>query len=105
MGKVVIAVYRPREGKEAQLLEVVKEHMPILRGQGLVTDRPSVAMQAKDGTIVEVFEWRSREAIEEAHNNDVVREMWGRFDEACECKSLSNLEECQDLFPLFEPVD
>ena len=25
MGKVVIAVYRPREGKEAQLLEVVKE--------------------------------------------------------------------------------
>ncbi|MHC4217052.1 MAG: antibiotic biosynthesis monooxygenase [Planctomycetota bacterium] len=105
MGKVVIAVYRPREGKAAQLLEVVREHLPILRAEGLVTDRPSVAMRAKDGTIVEVFEWKSQEAIEEAHNNEVVREMWERFDQTCECKSLSNLEECQDLFPLFEPVE
>lgn len=105
MGKVVIAVYRPREGKEQQLLAVVKEHLPILRGQGLVTDRPSVVMRAKDGTIVEVFEWDSPEAIEEAHNNDVVREMWARFDAACECKTLADLEECPDLFPLFDPVE
>jgi quinol monooxygenase YgiN len=105
MGKVVIAVYRPRPGKEQQLMAVVKEHMPILREQGLVTDRASVVMRAKDGTIVEVFEWDSAEAIEEAHNNDAVRAMWARFDEACECKTLADLEEAPELFPLFDPVE
>ena len=31
MGKFVIAAYRPRAGKEARLLQLVKEHLPILR--------------------------------------------------------------------------
>ena len=30
-------------------------------------------MRAADGTIVEVFEWRSAEAIQQAHNNPAVR--------------------------------
>ena len=77
MGKVVIAVYRPREGMQEQLLAVVKEHLPILRGQGLVTDRPSVVMRAKDGTIVEVFEWDSMEAIERSEQRRAGNECRG----------------------------
>ncbi|MHC4081882.1 MAG: hypothetical protein ACYS15_12870 [Planctomycetota bacterium] len=105
MGKFVIAVYRPHVGKEKELLEVVKEHVPILRGQGFVTDRPPAVMRGKDGTIVEVFEWKSLEAVEEAHRNEAVLEMWGRFNEACECQSLSTLDESSDQFAMFDPVE
>jgi hypothetical protein len=39
MGKLVIAAYRPRPGRELELLGVVRDHVPALRRQGLVTQR------------------------------------------------------------------
>jgi hypothetical protein len=33
MGKVVIVAYRPRPGKEKELLRLTREHLPILRRQ------------------------------------------------------------------------
>ncbi|MHC4415413.1 MAG: hypothetical protein ACYS0G_09030 [Planctomycetota bacterium] len=105
MGEFVIAAYRPLEGRERELLEEVRQHLPTLRGQGLVTDRPSLVMRAKDGTIVEVFEWESLEAIAQAHENEVVQAMWGRFSQVCEYVSLAKIDECQRPFPSFEPVE
>jgi quinol monooxygenase YgiN len=105
MGKLVIVAYRPRDGKEEQLVQLLKEHMPILRREGLVTDRPSQVMRSVEGTIVEIFEWKSQEAIDEAHNNEVVKAMWGKFDEVCEYVSLSSLKEAHETFAHFEPID
>jgi hypothetical protein len=31
--------------------------------------------------------------------------MWGRFNEACECQSLSTLDESSDQFAMFDPVE
>jgi hypothetical protein len=56
-GSIVIVAYKPKPGKEADLLQLTREHVPLLRAEGLATDRPVIACQAKDGTIVEVFEW------------------------------------------------
>ncbi len=71
----------------------------------LVTNRPPLVMRARDGSIVEVFEWKSTEAIEEAHKNEAVRTMWKDFEKVCEYEKLSNLPECQEPFSSFEPVD
>ncbi len=105
MGLLVIAAYRPRPGKEAQLLELVKEHLPILRKEGLATDRPAQVVRAKDGTILEIFEWKSQQAIDDAHDNEAVLEMWNRFNEACSYEIPSNIEEFTKPFPHFEPID
>jgi len=105
MGVMVIVAYRPRAGKESRLLELTKEHVPILRGQGLATDRPAYAMRSADGTILEVFEWVSKQAIEAAHTNPVVLKMWERYAEACEYVPLANVKESSDLFAGFEPID
>ena len=105
MGEFTIAVYRPKPGKEADLLQVVKEHVPILRKEGLATDRVAHVMKAKDGTIVEVFEWTSQAAIEAAHKNPNVLVLWGRFNEACELIKLDDLPETKAMFPGFEPID
>jgi hypothetical protein len=105
MGVMVIVAYRPKAGKEAMLLDLTKEHAPILRRLGLVTDRPAYAMRALDGTIIEVFEWKSKEAIEAAHTNPDVLKMWERYAEACEYTPLINVKECSDLFAGFEPIE
>ena len=105
MGEFVIAAYRPRAGMESRLLELVREHVPALRREGLATARPVLVMRAKDGTILEIFEWASREAVDRAHGNPAVQDLWKRFDEACEFERLANLEECRGLFAPFTPVD
>jgi hypothetical protein len=101
---MVIVAYRPRPGKEALLLELTRQHLPLLRAQGLATGRPSCAMRSTDGTIVEVFEWTSQAAIDSAHRNPEVAKMWGRYAEACEYVPLKSLKEASDLFASFEPL-
>ena len=104
MGKISIACYRPKPGRDADLLQLTREHIPILRKERLVTDRAPYAMRAKDGTIVEVFEWESDDAIDRAHRNPEVAKLWERYAAVCDYVSLSTLAEAQDMFAGFEPI-
>src|SRR6266496_4987207 len=76
---IVIVAYRPKPGKETELLDLMGNRVPILRKEGLVTDREPIIMRARDGTIIEVSEWKSREAIDAAHRNPNVLAMWEKF--------------------------
>ena len=105
MGKFVIVAYRPRPGKDQELLQLTREHLPVLRSQGLATDRPSYVMRSTDGTIIEVFEWKSAEAIAAAHANPVWQAMCERYSEACDYIRLENLSESKNMFAEFDPVD
>ena len=105
MGRITIAVYRPREGREKDLLRLVKEHLPILMKEGLITDRKSIVMQAADKSIVEVFEWKSKQAIENAHTNAAVLELWNRFNEVCDYTIPVNVKEFHAMFSEFEPIN
>ncbi len=105
MGVMVIVAYRPRPGKQALLLALTNEHLSVLREQHLATERPSYAMQASDGTVIEVFEWKSKEAITAAHTNPAVLKMWERYAEACEYVPLANVKECSDMFAEFVPIE
>ena len=101
---MVIVGYKPKEGKNEKLLKVLKDHVPILRKEGLATDHPTQILQTKDGTYLEIFEWVSSKSIENAHNNKAVLEMWKDFDDACEYVPLANLEESKLMFAGFKPV-
>ena len=105
MGRMVIVAYRPHPGMEERLLQLTREHLPILQSQGLATDRPSYVMRSTDGTIIEVFEWKSLEAIAAAHQNPVWQAMCGRYSEVCDYISLENLPESKNMFAEFEPVE
>lgn len=104
-GVCVIVAYRPKRDKEAELLAVVRERVPALRKEGLVTERAPVIMRAKDGTIIEVSEWKSKEAIEAAHKNPNVLAMWARFFEVCDCVPLNTLAEAEEMFAGFAPIE
>jgi hypothetical protein len=104
MGSISVACYKPRPGKEEALLELVRNHLPPLRAEGLVTDRAPIVMRTESGTIVEIFEWISKEAIAGAHSNPVVLDLWKRFEAACWYETPANLPEFQNMFAHFEPV-
>lgn len=104
-GVCVIVAYRPKPGKEQELLELVRTRVPTLRGLDLVTDRVPTLMRARDGTFIEVSEWSSREAIEAAHRNPTVLAMWDKFFTLCDCIPLQELSEAKEMFAGFEPID
>jgi quinol monooxygenase YgiN len=103
-GVIVIVAYRPEPGKETELLDLVRSRVPTLRKEGLVTDRAPVIMRARDGTIIEVSEWKSQEAIDAAHKNPNVLAMWNKFFAICECVPLNTLAEAKEMFAGFEPL-
>jgi quinol monooxygenase YgiN len=104
MGRFVIVAYKPKLGKAEQLKAAVKKHLHVLTSEKLVTDRPAYVMRASDGTLVEVFEWRSADAIKQAHANPAVQALWAEFAAACDYTPLTNLAECHQMFAEFEAV-
>ena len=103
-GVVVIVAYRPKPGKENELVDLVRSRVPTLRKGGLVSDRVPTIMRSRDGTIIEVSEWKSREAIDAAHKNPNVLAMWNKFFAICDCVPLKSLAEAEEMFAGFEPV-
>jgi hypothetical protein len=104
MGSISIACYKPRPGCEEALLELVRNHLPPLREQRLVTDRDSIVMRTADGIIIEVFEWVSQEAIASAHTNPAVLDLWKRFEAVCWYETPANLAEFKNMFSHFEAI-
>jgi quinol monooxygenase YgiN len=103
-GVCVIVAYRPKAGKAEDLLALVRSRVPTLKKEDLVTDRKPVIMRAKDGTIIEVSEWKSRAAIDAAHKNPNVLAMWKKFFALCDCVPLNTLAEATEMFAGFEPI-
>lgn len=104
-GRIVIVGLRPMHGQEGALLELVRNHIKILREEKLVTDRASIIMQAEDGAVIEVFEWKSKESMEAAHGNVAVMQLWEEFSKICEYVPVSTIQECKEIFSEFTPVN
>lgn len=102
--RIVIVGYRAFPGKEQALKELMRSHVPKLRKEGLVSDREPILMESGDGTIIEVFGWKSEAAIKAAHSNPAVQEMWGAYAEVCEYIPLGQIQESGNLFSEFTPL-
>lgn len=102
MGATVIAIYKAKEGCEAEMMDVIKEHLPILRKEGLATETPGILLEAPDGSILEIFDWVSQEAISSAHTNPQVLALWERFGKVSEYRTLGALSNAGDVFPGFK---
>lgn len=96
---VFMALYRPKPGKENELKEILKIHIPTLREEGLITNREQLTLQAEDGTIIEIAEWMSNEAKEKAHQSANVMSVWNKISSVAEIISLSSFVEAQKPFP------
>ncbi|HZH18428.1 MAG TPA: hypothetical protein VE057_29020 [Archangium sp.] len=102
--RISIATYRAKPGQEATLEKLVAQHIPTLRRLDLITERPAILCRAEDGTFIEVFEWRSAEAVDRAHHHPELGKIWEGMGTIGDFPPLSTIEECQARFPNFYPV-
>lgn len=104
MGRFVIVAYTPKPGKDQQLVVLVKKHIQVLKAENLVSDKPAYLMRSSDGTVVEVFEWRSTNAVSEAHSNAAVQALWEEFADVCDYTPLTKLKEAHEMFAEFDAL-
>jgi len=102
--EVVFALYRPHPGKDAELRRLIAQHLPVLRRLELATDRPAILVRAKDGTYIEVFEWRNEESAKLAHEHPEVARVWEAMGQVADFPALDSLEEAKQPFSHFEPA-
>ena len=103
--ETVIAAYRPKPGQDQALRRLVHEHRETLTAARLVTTKPTILLRARsDGTLLEIFEWVSPRAADEAHQNPELRAMWARLAAVADFVPLSAVEEAGKAFSHFEAV-
>src|SRR5439155_20457981 len=103
-GIIAVVASRPKPGREQELWQLVRSRVPTLRKEGLVTDGVPTVMRPRDRKLIEVSEWKSREAIDAVHKNPSVLAMWEKFSAVCECVPLKTLPQADDMFAGFESV-
>lgn len=101
--ETVIAAYRPKPGKDLALRKLISEHRRSLADANLVTNRPPLILRARsDGTLVEIFEWVSAKAADEAHQHASIRETWNKLAAIADFVALSDIAEAGKAFSHFE---
>ena len=105
ISEIVFAIYKPHENNEHELKELISKHVPILKTNNLITDRESILAQSNNGNYIEIFEWKSNDAIEEAHKNPEIQKLWDEMEKVCDFTNLESIEEVKDYFPQFTLIN
>ncbi len=94
----VLVTYRPKPGKEDDLLALVQKHWPALSAIGLVTSDPARLWRATDKRsqkvyFVEMFEWKDGSASDVAHQTPEVMAIWEPMGAVLESLEIAHLDQ------------
>ena len=82
--ELALAAYRPRPEREDDFLVFLHEELALLRRRGHVTERRAPVVRAPKGELLVVLEWSSDHAVDDAHADPDVLEIWDRKAELAE---------------------
>ncbi|HET8937099.1 MAG TPA: protein tyrosine phosphatase family protein [Polyangiales bacterium] len=102
MGCIATVCYRAKPGKEEALHALCATHYARLYVQGFVSRRLPVFMTARDGTVVQVLEWKSQHAIEAARHSPRISELRGEYQDVSDLVPLASLSEAAGPLALFD---
>jgi hypothetical protein len=90
----VLVTYRPKKGREASFLALLRQHWPALRREGLVAPvRPRIWRATDKRTrrtyYVETFAWKSARSSDIAHRTPGVMAVWGPMEPLLESMEIA----------------
>ena len=105
MRRTLIACHRPKPGQAEALRTLLGTHHARLYEQGLVTRRAPVVTQARDGTLLELLEWKSPRAIDQARESPAARALQTQLAAVSDSVPIATLAEAAEDFSSFESID
>ena len=79
--RLSLSAYRPKPGRSDELLPHLRHEVATLRARSHVTNRPAPIYLTDRGEYLVINEWASASSVDEAHEDDVVQEVWRRKEQ------------------------
>jgi protein tyrosine phosphatase (PTP) superfamily phosphohydrolase (DUF442 family) len=102
MGCIAVACYRAHPGLQPALHALCASHYARLYGLGFVTRKLPVFMTARDGSVVQVMEWKSQAEIDAAREHPAVIALRREYAAVSELVPLAALAEATELLALMQ---
>lgn len=102
MGRIAIVCYRAKPGMQEALHALCASHYARLYVLGFVTRKLPVFMAARDGSILQVLEWKSQREIDAAREHSAVLELRRGYHAVSELVPLAVLPEAAEPLSLFD---
>ena len=88
--QTVLCHYRVIAEREGEFRRLLERHWPTLRKLNLVTDEPSLIYRTADDEgrpfFLEIFHWKSGDAVRLAHEHPDVQAVWEPMMPLCEAR-------------------
>lgn len=129
---VCVKTFMPNPGQERELEEALHDHFHALKEAGLVrcvcrpnsdaqTTQPQFpnkhlcdsqtanpepyCLRSRAGRVVEIFEWRDSEAMDEAHRNDATKATWEKLMAVSTLVPLASLGDTGQDYAHFQVIN
>jgi heme-degrading monooxygenase HmoA len=100
--RLSLSAYRPKPGRSDELLPHLRHEVATLRARGHITNRPAPICLTDRGEYLVITEWASASSVDEAHEDEVVLEVWRRKEQLVEYISPSDLDKSATPFVSYD---
>ena len=90
--RMSLSAYRPRPGRDDEVVPHLREEVATLRAYGYITSRPAPICLTARGEYLVISEWATETSVDEAHADDVILEVWRRKEKLVEYIAPADLE-------------
>ena len=103
--RLSLSAYRPRPGRSDEVLPHLRHEVATLRARGHITNRPApICLTDRDEYLV-IRKWTSASSVDEAHEDEVVLEVWRRKEQLVEYIALSALDKSSAPFVSYDVLE
>ncbi|HUG29697.1 MAG TPA: hypothetical protein VMQ65_04170 [Candidatus Limnocylindria bacterium] len=102
--RLALCVYRPRDGRAAELEQFLPLEIATLRSRAYITQRGVPVCRTERGDYLAIVEWRTARSVDEAHADPVIVELWDKKQELAEYVGVDGLARADQPFASYEVV-
>ena len=103
--RITLSAYRAREGHADEVLPHLREGIATLRARGHITSRPAAICRTARGELLVVSEWSTEHAVDDAHEDPTILELWRRKEELVEYLAPGELAGSGVPFASFDMIE
>jgi hypothetical protein len=103
--RLSLSAYRPRPGREDEVLAHLRHEVATLRQRGHITSRPVPICRTGRGEYLVVAEWATDLSVDEAHADEVILEVWRRKEQLVEYLGPADLDGSDVPFASYDVLE
>ncbi len=103
--RITLSAYRAKDGRADEVLPHLREEISALRARRHITSRPAAICRTARGEFLVVSEWSTEHAVDDAHADEVILEIWRRKERLVEYLAPGELAGADVPFASFDVIE